>query len=146
MKTLNIFLIFFLITFIGCTIPKPTDKQVEQEYARNLKQIQNNNKKLVLLFGADWCGDCKVLDMHLTNSTVFTALKNSFLFQKVDVGRFDKNILFNNKFQDPIDGGIPAIVIVDKAEKILVSTNSGYFSNARKMSASEVLKFFKKYM
>lgn len=143
MKALNI---FFLITFIGCTIPKPTDKKVEQEYARNLKQIQNNNKKLVLLFGADWCGDCKALEMHLANSTVFTALKNSFLFQKVDVGRFNKNILFNNKFQDPIDGGIPAIVIIDKAEKILVSTNSGYFSNARKMSASEVLKFFKKYI
>ena len=145
MKALNS-AIFFLITFISCGIPKPTDQQVEQEYARNLKQIQKNNKKLVLLFGADWCGDCKVLDMHLANSTVFTALKNSFLFQKVDVGRFDKNILFNNKFQDPIDGGIPAIVIIDKAEKTLVSTNSGYFSNARKMSASEVLKFFKKYM
>ena len=143
MKTLNI---FFLITFINCAIPKPTDKQVEQKYARNLKQIQNNNKKLVLLFGAEWCGDCKALEMHLANSTVFTALKNSFLFQKVDVGRFDKNILFNNKFQDPIDGGIPAIVIIDKSEKILISTNSGYFSNARKMSASEVLKFFKKYM
>lgn len=57
------------------------------------------------------------------------------------MGRFDKNLSLNDKLGNPIQNGIPALVVVKPDGNILTSTKGGEFSNASKMTKEQVLEF-----
>lgn len=111
------------------------------QYEENLVLAKKNNRKLIVLFGADWCPDCRALDGIFGEPEPKAVLKENFILFKVDVGRFDKNLSLNEKLGNPIQNGIPALVILSPEGNILTSTKGGEFSNASKMTKEQVLEF-----
>ncbi|MCB1159961.1 MAG: thioredoxin family protein, partial [Leptospiraceae bacterium] len=109
------------------------------------KAKQEGKKRLLLIFGANWCGDCMAMDRILGEKEIQNVLAESYLLMKVDIGHFDKNLDFVRRFGNPIEKGIPSFVIIDEAGSILVSTNNGKFSKARKMKSESVLEFLLQY-
>ncbi|WP_239671494.1 thioredoxin family protein [Leptospira meyeri] len=102
---------------------------------------KDSNRKLIVVFGADWCPDCRALDGIFREPELKALLKENFILFKVDVGRFDKNLSLNEKLGDPIQNGIPALVVIEPTGKILTSTKGGEFSNASKMTKEQVLEY-----
>ncbi|GBF51118.1 thioredoxin domain protein [Leptospira ryugenii] len=113
----------------------------------SLEEARNQGQRLVVLFGADWCPDCRAFEQMLNDRKVSELTKAKFLFLKIDVGQFDKNLELNAYLGNPIAKGIPAVVILDpfSSGKILVSTEGGEFSEASKMKPEQILSFFQKY-
>jgi len=74
-------------------------------------------------------------------------IDKKFIIQKVDVGRFDKNLELNEKLGNPIDNGIPALVILDPKAKnpVIANTTGGEFSSASKMSSEQVFKYLNQF-
>ncbi|TGM52378.1 thioredoxin family protein [Leptospira vanthielii] len=138
-------ILFFLLLFgFSLTNLSRCSKQSDiilSQYQESLAIAKDSNRKLIVVFGADWCPDCRALDLIFQEPEPKVLLTQNFLLFKVDVGRFDKNLSLNDKLGNPIQNGIPALVVIDPTGKILTSTKGGEFSNASKMTKEQVLEY-----
>ena len=102
--------------------------------------------KLVLLdFGADWCVDCLVLDTFFRDSTVKPFLDSHFHVVRIDVGRWDHNLDLSKQYGNPIDNGVPAVVILSPKGDVLDSTADGALESARNMTPVDIRKYLERW-
>ena len=99
-------------------------------------------KPVLVVFGANWCGDCKMLDAAMKNGRSAQLIQREFSVVKVDVGRFDRNVDVADSYGVPLKKGIPAVVILSPEGKALYATRAGELADARKMSEDGVYAFF----
>lgn len=105
-------------------------------------QMANANKAVLLVFGANWCPDCRVLDTALKVGPSAKLIEQDFNVVKVNVGRFDRNLDIAKEYDVPLKKGIPAIVILGKGNEILFATRGGELADARKMGETGLHEFF----
>jgi len=139
----------FSLLFFSTTLLLPThcSKQrdiILTQYESSLAKAKSENRKLIIVFGADWCPDCRVLDGIFADPETKTLLDSEFVVMKVDVGRFDKNLSLNDQLGNPIQNGIPSLVVVSPKGEFITSTKGGEFSNASKMTKEQVLAYLYK--
>jgi protein disulfide-isomerase len=101
------------------------------------------NTPIIVVFGANWCGDCKALDKAMKQGAAASLLGRDFRTIKVDVGRFDKNLDVARSYGVPLSNGIPAIAIISSTDKVLYVTRDGELADARKMGDDGIYQFFK---
>ena len=125
----------------------PYDEKADpaQDIAAAFAQAKADNKYVLLDFGANWCLDCRVLSNYYATDPVKSLLVKSYHLVLIDVGNFDTHLDVVNKYGNPIENGIPALVILDPAGHTLVTTKAGEFADARSMSAQQVLDFLQKW-
>ena len=99
-------------------------------------------KPVLVVFGANWCGDCKMLDAAMKNGRSAQLIQREFSVVKVDVGRFDRNVDVADSYGVPLKKGIPAVVILSPEGKALYATRAGELADARKMGEDGVYAFF----
>ncbi|MFI4865861.1 MAG: thioredoxin family protein [Steroidobacterales bacterium] len=63
-----------------------------------------DHNDVLLVFGANWCPDCRELGKALNGSS-HALISGHFQVVKVDVGRFDKNLDLANQYGNPIKMG-----------------------------------------
>lgn len=97
---------------------------------------------VLLIFGAEWCGDCRALDQAITHGKNAELLARNFKVVKIDVGEFDRNLDLAEAYGNPIENGIPAAVVLSPTNDVLYSTRAGELANARSMSESGIHDFF----
>ena len=113
-------------------------REAEQRAARE-------HKRVLLVFGGNWCYDCHVLDLAFHSGDIEPTLDRNYLLVHVDVGEYNKNLDLAEKYQVPLQKGVPAIAVVDSAGKLLFSQQAGEFEKARSMSPEEILAFLNKW-
>lgn len=102
-----------------------------------------DHKLVMLEFGGNWCLDCHVLHHLYADSAVAPYLKTHFHVVTIDVEEFDWNLDVNQEYGDPIDGGVPAVVVITADRQVVASTRNGALENARNVSSSAILKVLK---
>lgn len=122
---------------------RPYDEAADAPAAvtKALAQAQSSNKKVLVIFGANWCKDCLDLDRSMQGQSA-ALIASKFVVVKVDVGQFDKNLVLANSYGNPIKKGIPAAVVLKADNSVLYTSKGGELSNARKMSEQGVYDFF----
>ncbi len=73
-----------------------------------------DKQRLLLVFGANWCPDCRRVDASMVQPEITAYLQSQFAIVKVDVGNFDHNLDITQRYGSPTQKGIPAMVIVDR--------------------------------
>ncbi len=99
---------------------------------------------VIVVFGANWCGDCKALDAAMKNGASAPLFARDFKVVKVNVGRFDKNLDIAKSYGVPVEKGIPAVVIISAKNEVLYATKDGELANARTMGDKGIYEFFKR--
>ncbi len=102
-------------------------------------------KRIVLVFGANWCRDCRALDAQMHKGELASLLEKSFVVVKVDVGRMDRNLDIAKNYGIPVDNGIPALAVLDAKGKLLYAQDQGQFASARSMSHESIRAFFEQW-
>jgi thioredoxin 1 len=105
-----------------------------------LAAAQTDHKKVLLVFGANWCGDCRALDKAMHGSSQ-SLIEGKFDVVKIDVGNFDKNLDLANRYGNPIEKGIPAVVVLGADNHVIYSTKGGELADARKMGEQGIYDF-----
>ncbi|MFG6416074.1 thioredoxin family protein [Roseateles sp. DC23W] len=108
----------------------------------SLADAEQAKLPVLVVFGANWCGDCRMLDATFKNGPSAPLIANRFKVVKVDVGRFDRNVDIAERYQIPLKKGIPAVAVLSPQGKLLYATAGGELANARKMGDQGVLDFF----
>jgi thiol-disulfide isomerase/thioredoxin len=123
------------------------EKAVPQDDIDAALRLAQGDGKLVLLdFGANWCPDCLVLSTLLEDPSVEPYLKEHFYVVHIDVGYWDKNPDMVQKYGNPIEKGIPAVVILTAAGDTIATTKDGALANARTATAAEILQYLKMWV
>lgn len=125
--------------------PRPYDETANAaaEVERAVAAAAADNKRVLVLFGANWCADCVALDSAMKSDKTAGLVAKEFVVVKVDVGNFDRNLALAQQFGNPIKKGIPAAVVLSRDRQVLYATRAGELSNARRMSDSGVHDFLK---
>ena len=104
---------------------------------------QPGKQPVLVIFGANWCEDCRALDTALKAPNNAEMMARQFVVVKVDVGRFDRNLDTSAPYGNPIKAGIPAAVLLSPKQDILYATRAGELADARRMSETGVHDFFR---
>ena len=124
-------------------LPYNTTANANADIAQALAQAKAKHTPVLLIFGANWCEDCRSLNRALNTEKNAALIHQQFQVVKIDVGNFDHNLDVTKRYGEPTKNGIPAAVIVSPDDKILYSTKAGELSNARRMNDDGVYGFFK---
>ncbi|UNE64605.1 thioredoxin family protein [Xanthomonas oryzae] len=63
------------------------------------------HKPTLVIFGANWCQDCRALDACLHTPKNASLISTSFVVVKVDVGNFDRHLDISQRYGNPIQTG-----------------------------------------
>jgi thiol:disulfide interchange protein len=123
----------------------PADADAKKEIEDALKQAAAGRKRVMLVFGANWCYDCHVLDRALHEGPAGKLIRESFLLVHVDIGEANKNLDLAKKYKIPLDKGVPAVAILGSDGGLLYSSGDGEFEAARKMMKKDLVAFLKQW-
>ena len=137
-------LLAITLTLAASAAEGPYDESADAkaEIRAALEAGRTAKQPVLVVFGANWCGDCKMLDMAMKTGKSAPLIAREFRVVKVDVGRFDRNVDVAEKYGVPLKKGIPAVVILSPEGKALYATRAGELADARKMGEDGVYAFF----
>jgi thioredoxin 1 len=98
----------------------------------------SSHRDVLLVFGANWCTDCRVLDATLHGAGA-AAISEKYVVVKIDVGDYDKNLDLAKRYQIPLRQGIPAAAVVSGEDKLLYVTKQGELADARHMGDQAIV-------
>lgn len=116
-----------------------------QQIAAAEVRAAKSRKHVLLVFGADWCYDCHVLEKAFHRPDIAAVLATNYELVNVDVGQGDKNQDLMNQYDVPMKRGIPALAVLDSSGKLLYSQKNGEFERARALGPEDLLEFLRKW-
>ena len=145
MKKLLLPLALALAAGFATAADRPYDESADakSQIATALHDAAAAREPVLLIFGANWCEDCRALD-HALKTGRNADLMGKFKVVKVDVGHFDHNVDVSKAYGNATKKGIPSAVIVSPDNQILFMTKAGELADARRMSDDGVYEFFTK--
>jgi len=164
LKVIKIFTLAVLLALTACkstppvTTPAPTPKpasrdiypapeQAKDDLAAALKTAVAQHKRVIVDFGGNWCGDCKMLDIYFHDANNRPILEANFVLTHVNIGTtgISDNFDLAEKFGIPLHKGVPALAVLDERGKLLYSQKSGEFESMRHMESSAVTAFLNRW-
>jgi thioredoxin 1 len=123
----------------------PDDADAHAEIAEAEQQAAGQHKRILLIFGANWCYDCHVLDLALHRSD-FASVMTGYEVVHVDLGPDEKkNGDVVKQFDVTLDKGVPVLAVINSDGKVVVSQKNGEFEDARSLTPEVLLAFLNKW-
>jgi thiol:disulfide interchange protein len=123
----------------------PADADAKRAIETALKAATAEDKRVILIFGGNWCYDCHVLDQAMHEGEAAKIVKESFLLVHVDIGEGDKNLDLIKQFEATLDYGVPTVVILDNGGRVVYSSSKGEFEAARRMMKNDLVAFLNQW-
>jgi hypothetical protein len=121
------------------------DADAKAEIRGALAKAARAHKRVLLDFGGNWCYDCHVLEAAFHQADVSPLVGGNFIVVHVDIGQMDKNLDVAQKYQVPLDKGVPALAVLAPDGTLLYSQQHGEFEKARSMDPDDLIAFLKKW-
>jgi thiol:disulfide interchange protein len=113
----------------------------QKEIADALVTATRENKRVFVVFGANWCYDCHVLDRALREGAAAEVFRQNFLLVHVDIGEGERNPELVKTYKIPLNKGVPAVAILERDGRLIYSSGEGEFESARRMLKKDLLAF-----
>ena len=140
-----------LLLLASCAPTLRADEKPYNEAADAKADIQGaltkadaDRKSVLVVFGANWCPDCRVLDASFKQGPTADVVARNFEVVKVDLGHYDHNTDLASKYGVDIKKGIPTVAVLSAKGDVLRTTNEHELSDARHMGDDGIHQFFVK--
>ena len=143
-KIIAFLLLAFSFSPVWADDKNPYDEaaNAQEQIQAALKATRVANKSTLIVFGANWCGDCKMLNIEMQHGALAKLVNDRLVVVKVDVGRFDRNKDIAERYGNVIKKGIPSVVLLRADGNVAYQTDGGELADARKMGREGVTTFF----
>lgn len=122
-----------------------TKAAATEQIAAALAKAQAGHKRVLLMFGANWCIWCHRLHgTFASDARVAAALRAGYEVVMVDVNTRNgtkRNADVNERYGNPIADGLPVLVVLDAAGKPLTTKDTGTLEEGAKHSPEKILTF-----
>lgn len=115
------------------------------EIKEALEKAAAEHKRVIVVFGANWCFDCHVLDDAFHRADLASIIAANYEVVHVDIGKGKKNQDLMKEYDVPMKRGIPGLAVLDADGKLVYSQKNGEFENARGLSPEDFLAFLNKW-
>ncbi len=123
----------------------PANADARAEIKEAEERAASGHKRVLLVFGANWCFDCHVLDLAFHRPDFAPAMAG-YEVVHVDIGPDgQKNHDLAKQYDTPLDKGIPALAVLESDGKVVVSQKNGEFEDARSLTPDALLEFLNKW-
>jgi thioredoxin 1 len=123
----------------------PPAADAKKEIIEAIRAAAATHKRVLVVFGANWCYDCHVLEEAFHSPEISPMVEKSFEVVHVDIGQADKNLDIAKQYDVPLDRGVPAIAVLGNDGKLLFSQKRGEFEAVRSMAPEDILDFLNKW-
>jgi hypothetical protein len=123
----------------------PADSDAHAEIREAEERAAREHKRVLLVFGANWCFDCHVLDLAFHRPDFASAMA-AYEVVHVDLGDDGKkNADVVRQFDATLDKGIPTLVVAESDGNEVMSQKNGEFEDARSLTPQVLLEFLNKW-
>ncbi len=126
----------------------PPPEKAEEEISAALASAAKDRKRVILVFGANWCYDCHVLDATFHSKTFAPVVTANYHVVHINVGdEGDKNLDLAEKYGVPLKGHvrIPSLAVLDPDGKVVYSQKNGEFDDSVRIGPDDVAAFLTKW-
>jgi thioredoxin 1 len=123
----------------------PPPEEAQAEISSALAAAAKDHKRVLLVFGGNWCYDCHVLDTTFRSKSFAPLVNANYHVIHINVGNYDANLDLAKKYQIPLEKGVPSLAILDPDGKLIVSQKQGEFESTVRIGPEDVLEFLKKW-
>ena len=120
-------------------------EEAQSEIDAALASAAKDHKRVILVFGANWCYDCHVLDAAFHSKAIAPLVEANYHVVHINVGDEDKNLGLAEKYGVPLKKGIPGLAVLDSDGKLVYSQKQGEFENSFRIGPADVTAFLKKW-
>ena len=106
----------------------------------------SRGKQPVVIFGGNWCPDCRILEGTLAMPTIKKFLQQHYQVMHIDIGRYDRNMDLMDHLKIESKKGVPRVVILDLEKNIMNSSTSSEWTTARDRKQQEIYNYFQKFL
>ena len=128
----------------AATGPYDESADAKAQIKAALVQAAQDKVPVMVVFGANWCGDCKALDHAFKEGRAAPLIAKNFKVVKVDVGRFTHNTDIAEDYGVYLKSGIPTVAVLSSQGKVIYATKAGELADARNMGDVAIYDFFTK--
>ena len=130
--------------------PRPYEEGVDAQAQidRAVAAARADGKRVLLMFGANWCVWCRRLDYVFQNDArVSSELSSRYHLVHVDVGarESDTNRAVAARYGDPIRQGLPCLVVLDADGGVEHVQETGSLEQGDRHDPARVLAFLERW-
>ena len=126
----------------------PPPEDAEKEISTALASAAKDHKRVILVFGANWCYDCHVLDATFRSKAFAPEVAASYHVVHINVGDAgDQNLDLAEKYGVPLKKAvrIPSLAVLDPDGKVVYSQKNGEFDDSVRIGPQDVAAFLNKW-
>ena len=129
-------------------LPLPYDEKVVDSLQLDefIDLSISRGKQPVVIFGGNWCPDCRILEGTLAMPTIKKFLQQHYQVMHIDIGRYDRNMDLMDHLNIESKKGFPRVVILDFEKNIMNSSTSSEWTTARDRKQQEIYNYFQKFL
>jgi len=122
----------------------PQDAEAELKAA--LAEAGKDHKRVLVMFGANWCYDCHVLDTTFRSPEFARLVNANYVVVHINVGEEGKdNHDLAARLGVALDKGIPSLGVLEPDGKVVVAQKRGEFESTVKIGPEDVRAFLEKW-
>ena len=99
------------------------------------------NKQPIVIFGANWCPDARLLEGVIKLPAVKNFLEKNVNVLNIDVGNYEMNTELFSFFDKNIEEGIPRVFIMDRKGKTLNLHVNDTMRKARDLTTQDIFNY-----
>ena len=123
----------------------PPAEEAPSEISTALAAAAKDHKRVLLVFGGNWCYDCHVLDTTFRSKAFAPLVNANYHVIHINVGNYDANLDLAKKYEIPLEKGVPSLAILDPDGTLVVSQKKGEFESTVRIGPEDVAEFLKKW-
>ena len=120
-----------------------SDADALKEIREAISTAAKQHKRVLLVFGANWCIDCHVLERAFHQPRIEPLLNGNFVVVHVDVGQYERNLDLAKKYRVDLEKGVPSVAVLNGAGALVHSGSE--FEKARLMTEQDVVDFLNEW-
>jgi thioredoxin-related protein len=122
--------------------PPPANAALDLQQAK--QRAKSSGKLLMVVFGGNWCEDCRVLHNRLEESPVREYVEKHFEVVGINIGEMNANLQIAKDLGVVLSNGVPAAGFFDADGKPVGLTNHGELEASRQYDGKQILTFLRK--
>ena len=111
-----------------------------------IQKTIKSNKQPIVIFGANWCPDARLLEGVIQLTTVKSFLVRNTNILNIDVGNYEMNTELFSFFDKNIQEGIPRIFIMDTKGEVLNLHVNDTMRKARELTTQDIFNYLQEFV
>jgi thioredoxin 1 len=121
-------------------------REAKAELKAALAKAAAEHKRVIVVFGGNWCYDCHVLDTTFHSKEFAPLVNANFVVVHINIGDDEKD---NNdlaaRLGVALDKGVPSLGVLEPNGKVVYAQKNGEFEATEKIGPEDVRAFLEKW-